>query len=335
MLTSARLRVEDVPFAAPEAAAVLAAQLERGDVLAVFGFGADAPQHDDPRYLRIGLQTHGTPALEIWRGHPGIRRGRDGDIAWCDDGCLQFAALELDEPASNGVTDVLRAAEAAYARIPRFLADSGYPHVLRIWNYLDAITDGADDDERYRRFCVGRARGMGTVNPAALPAATAIGRHDGVRRLQVYWLASKLPGQPLENPRQVSAWHYPRRYGPQPPSFARAMLPPAGSRMPLLLSGTAAVVGYASRHVGQLVAQVDETLANLAALITAARRHQPHLPAQLDASTRLKVYVRNADDVPRVAQLLDTRLAQEVSRRLLHATICRDDLLVEIEGIHG
>jgi len=320
MLTLARLRVEDVPFAAPEAAAVLAAQLERGDVLAVFGFGVDAPQHDDPRYLRIGLQTHGTPALEIWRGHPGIRRGRDGDIAWCDDGCLQFAALELDEPASNGVTDVLRAAD---------------PHVLRIWNYLDAITDGADDDERYRRFCVGRARGLGSIDPAALPAATAIGRHDGVRRLQVYWLASRLPGQPLENPRQVSAWRYPRRYGPQPPSFARAMLPPAGSRMPLLLSGTAAVVGHASRHPGELAAQLDETLANLAALLAAARPARPGLPARLDASTRLKVYVRNIDDVPRVAQLLDARLPPEVSRRLLHATICRDDLLVEIEGVHG
>jgi len=276
MLTLARLRVEDVPFAAPEAAAVLAAQLERDDVLAVFGFGADAPQYDDPRYLRIGLQTHGTLALEVWRGHPGIRRGRDGDVAWCDDGCLQFAALELEEPATNGATNVLHAAEAAYARITQFLAGCGYPHVLRIWNYLDAITDGADDDERYRRFCVGRARGLGSIDPAALPAATAIGRHDGVRRLQVYWLASTVPGQPLENPRQVSAWRYPRRYGPQPPSFARAMLPSAGSRMPLLLSGTAAVVGHASRHPGELAAQLDETLANLDALLRAARRRHPH-----------------------------------------------------------
>jgi len=331
----ARLRVDDVPLDGMDAPAVLAAQLAADDVLAVFAFGSTTPPCDDPRFLRVGLDSYGAPALEVWRGHSGIRCGRAGDIAWCDDGRVQFAALEIDEPRSDNGIGILAASEIAYTRLTRFVADSSYPHVLRIWNYLDAITDGTGDGQRYREFCIGRARGMGTIDTAALPAATAIGRRDGMRRLQVYWLASKVPGEPVENPRQVSAWHYPRRYGPQPPSFARAMLPPAGSRMPLLLSGTAAVVGHASRHPGELAAQLDETLANLDALLRAARRRHPHLPAQFDATTRLKVYIRNADDVPRTARLLDARLPPEVSRRLLHATICRDDLLVEIEGVHG
>src|SRR3546814_7354125 len=73
--------------------------------------------------------------------------------------------------------------------------------------------------------------------------------------VQVYWLAARTPGTPVENPRQVSAYRYPRQYGPQQPSFARAMLPPPGSAMPLLLSGTASVVGHATAHVGELLAQ--------------------------------------------------------------------------------
>jgi hypothetical protein len=64
------------------------------------------------------------------------------------------------------------------------------------------------------------------LDEAALPAATCIGRFDGVRRLQVYWLAAREAGLPLENPRQVSAFRYPRQYGPQSPSFSRALLPP-------------------------------------------------------------------------------------------------------------
>ncbi len=216
------------------------------DTLAVIGFGSDAPSHDDPRYLRVALQPHGPAPLELWRGHGPVSRGRDGDIAWAEDGALQFGAIELDE----GEGDIEATAASIYAQLIAFTRSRGYPHVLRIWNYLDGITHGDGDAERYRVFCVGRARGLGEFDPHALPAATAIGRSDDARRLQVYWLAARTPGTPLENPRQISAYRYPRQYGPQPPSFARAMLP-ASHAMPLLISGTAAVVGHESRHVDE------------------------------------------------------------------------------------
>jgi len=69
---------------------------------------------------------------------------------------------------------------------------------------------------------------------------------------------------------------YGRQYGPQPPSFARAS-PPTDSRMPLLLSGTASVVGHATLHAGSIAAQVDETFANFDALIAAARARRRSL----------------------------------------------------------
>ena len=47
-----------------------------------------------------------------------------------------------------------------------------------MWNYLDAINEGDGDAERYRQFCVGRARGLGRPNGKRLPAATAIGRQQ-------------------------------------------------------------------------------------------------------------------------------------------------------------
>lgn len=307
--------------------------LAADDTLAVFGFGSGAPRHDDPRYLRVGLESHGPPLLEVWRGAPGVVRGRDGGVAWAEDGALQFAVIELDE--TGGIS---AAAEATYAALLDFSARRGYPHLLRVWNYLDAITEGEGDDERYRHFCVGRARGLGGIGPTAavrLPAATAIGRVDGVRRLQVYWLAAKAPGIPLENPRQLSAWRYPRRYGPQSPSFARAMLPPPGSTMPLLLSGTAAIVGHESRHLDSLATQLDETLANFDALIGAARRHRPDLPPAFGAGSRLKVYVRDHDALDHVAGLLDARLPADVPRIVLHAAVCRRELRIEIDGVHA
>ena len=301
------------------------------NTLAVFGFGNDAPHSDDPRYLRVPLQPHGASPFEVWRSNGPIRSGRDGDIAWSTDGQLLFGAIELDEHEIG----IEAAAERIYAQLIAFQARSATPKLLRIWNYLDAITLGEGDTERYRQFCVGRARGMGDFDTSNLPAATAIGRCDDQRTLQVYWLAACEAGTPVEHPRQVSAYRYPREYGRQSPSFARAMLPPADGHMPLLLSGTASVVGHATQHVGELLAQIEETFTNFDALLGAARQRAPWLPAQFGPGTRLKVYVRDRDDLPLVKAALDQRFGDRVPRVLLHAAICRRELSMEIDGVHG
>ena len=332
ILGTPRLQVD---YAEP---GTLDAWLARDDTLAAFGFGDDAPRSGDPRYLRVPLQPHGNGLLEVWRTHAPVERGREpapakagGDIAWGRNAELSFGAIEVVE----GEGGIIAAAEHAYARLARFIADSRTPHLLRIWNYIDAITEGEGDAERYRQFCVGRARGLGTFDAQTLPAATAIGRCDADRVIQIYWLASAVPGTPVENPRQVSAYRYPREYGPQPPSFARAMLPPADSAMPLLLSGTASVVGHRSLHAGRLLAQLDETFANFDSLIGAARTHAPDLPAHFGASTRLKVYVRARSDLPLVAEAFAQRFGGGVPHLILHAVICRHDLAIEIDGVHG
>ena len=322
LLMPARLQVDYVD-AAPEAL------LADDDTLAVIGFGSDAAVHDDPRYLRVALQPAGRAPLEHWRGRGPVVRGREGPVAWAEDGALQFGAIELDEDDD----DIEATAATIYARAVEFNAERGYPHLLRMWNYLDGITSGDGDAERYRQFCVGRARGLGHFDAHALPAATAIGRSDDVRRLQVYWLAAREPGVPLENPRQISAYRYPRQYGPQPPSFARAMLPGPGA-LPLFISGTAAVVGHESRHADSVRAQLDETLTNLDTLLAAAHAQRPELPPRMGAGTRLKVYVRERDELGTVAQLLGARLDPAVRFVVLHAAVCRRELRVEIDGTH-
>ena len=309
----------------------LAALLREPDVLAVFGFGENAPRSDDPRYLQVALEPHGTAPLEAWRAGGAVTHGRADGVAWASDGVLQFGAIEIDEPGDD---DIGTAADEAYRRMLGFIDARGFPHLLRIWNYLDGITTGSGDEERYRRFCVGRASGLGGFESTRLPAATAIGRVDGHRRLQVYWLACTRPGVPLENPRQISAYRYPRQYGPQPPSFARALLPPAGAAMPLLLSGTAAIVGHESRHADSVETQLDETLANFDSLLATAHARRPSLPIKFGAGSRLKVYVRDAAELDTVAALLDTRLDPAVPRIVLHAAICRPELRIEIDGVH-
>ncbi|MCA1714699.1 MAG: pteridine-dependent deoxygenase [Gammaproteobacteria bacterium] len=333
-LHPARLAVDYVEAVSPEGL------LDADDVLAVLAFGNAAPHSDDPRYLRVPLQPWNRTAsqsapYEVWRANGPVARGRDGDIAWASDGQLLFGAIQVEESTAPGNAGIAEAAEHAYANLTALVRDSGHRHLLRVWNYLDAITLGEGDTERYRQFCIGRARGLGDFDASSLPAASAIGRCDEARIIQVYWLAAREPGTPVENPRQIAAYRYPRQYGPQPPSFARAMLPPAASAMPLLLSGTASVVGHQSRHGDCLESQLAETFANFDSLIAAARQQRPDLPPTFGAGSRLKVYVRDAADLPRVATALDARLGPDVPRLLLHAAICRRELRVEIDGVHG
>lgn len=330
LILPAHLRVDYVD-------ATPATLLAAPDTLAVFGFGSNAPLQDDPRYRRVGLQPQGPAPLEVWRGQGGVTHGRDGDVAWSEDGALQFGAIELDElgvDTGEDTGDIEATATAIYARLIAFSRSRGYPFMLRMWNYLDGITHGDGDAERYRRFCVGRARGLGEFDPHALPAATAVGRSDDAHRLLVYWLAARTPGTPLENPRQTSAYRYPRQYGPQPPSFARGMLP-ASAAMPLMISGTAAVVGHESRHADSVQAQLDETLTNLDSLLATAHALRPNLPRRMGAGTRLKVYVRERDEIEQVGQLVRARLDPAVRYIVLHSAICRRELRVEIDGTHG
>jgi chorismate lyase/3-hydroxybenzoate synthase len=313
-------------------AAALDALLNESQVLAVIGFGDDAPAtHADPRYLRVNLQpVDGAAPFEVWRVRGAVRTRRDGDgLAWACDDDYAFGAIEIDEAACGGPE---AAAEFAYRRLVDAIAASATPHALRIWNYLDAINLGEGDDERYRRFCVGRAVGLEARGfTDAYPAATGIGVRDDRRVLQIYWLAARTAGVAFENPRQVSAWRYPRRYGIKAPAFARALRAPTSGAQ-VYLSGTAAIVGHASHHHDDFAAQFDETLTNLSSLLDIAR---------IDADDRfgprclLKGYVRHAADAAAARARLAEKLPAGTPALWFYGDICRSELLVEIDGVQG
>ncbi len=299
-----------------------AALLEEPGTLAVFGFSRATGQIDDPRYLLVALESLDVPApLELWQVAGPVDVGIEGALRWSSGGGWLFVAIELDERKHGGPCAT---AKLAYEELHRFVASRGARRVLRVWNYLGAINQGEGDAERYKRFCEGRAAGTGDFFTEGFPAATAIGHRGPAHRLQVYLLACDRGGRRIENPRQVSAWRYPRKYGRTPPSFARAMMLP--SRDALAISGTAAVVGHASAHQDDLDAQLAETLTNLEALLSSSG-----MSAGFDRRSPLKVYVRHAADAPRVRAILQDRLPG-VPVLLLHGEICRRELLVEIDG---
>ncbi|MBL8301007.1 MAG: pteridine-dependent deoxygenase [Rhodanobacteraceae bacterium] len=296
------------------------------DVLAVIGFGAAAPQSADSRYLRVGLEPLGGRApFEVWRAPGGITHGREGALHWAGSPDYCFGSIEV---AEADYPDLATATEAAYAELSRFTVARQWPHLLRIWNYLAAINEGDGDAERYKHFCTGRSAGMRCLHHQGFSAASAIGRSDGEAVLQVYWLGARACGVAVENPRQVSAWRYPRQYGPTSPTFARAMRGPCVPAQ-LHISGTAAVVGHQSLHKGDLSAQLDETFANLDSLLASAGNL-----GGFAAGSVVKAYVRHREDLEPAERLLKQRLPDDAKRLLLLGDICRAELLIELDGIH-
>lgn len=314
MLTSDELaplavRYVDTTDASPQASGTLA----------LLGFGTRLAE--DPRALRVPLRPLGMPMFERWHVVANIACGDDGALHWAAGGGWMFVALDVHEVDHGGSIET--ASEYAYRTLCGFIASRPERHLLRAWNYLHAINDGAGDAERYRHFCVGRARGLAALGVEHYPAATAIGHRDASGLLQIYALCAMQSGQAFENPRQVSAWRYPRQYGPTPPSFARAMKLPRGG---VAISGTAAVVGHASQHSSDVEAQVSETCLNLRALleVTGSR--------DFDEASPLKVYLRHTKDAAAVETALAQHLDPRVPRILLPGDICRGELLVEIDG---
>lgn len=232
-------------------------------------------------------------------------------------------------PAPAGIE---RAARELYREM--FKATTGL-HLARIWNYVPAINEvGPSGLENYRTFCVGRSRAFEEQHGAAfkflVPSASAVGCQSA--GVTVVFAACETRPRHVENPAQVPAYDYPREYGPRAPSFSRATVVSGADDTSVFISGTAAIRGHATVAPDGIVAQLECTLENLRE-ISSACGLGPQLDQGGASSRHFNVYIRRAADQPLVAATLGARLFCPRDRvSYLHADICRQPLLVEIEA---
>ena len=295
-----------------------------GHTLGSVVYGAQGATNDPWAHVPLPVLA-GAPA-ELWLGQT-LQRGMAGAIRWNAGADLLFAHMNLPESSLGSMES---AVHDAYVALDELLRAEGFPHPLRIWNYLSAINQGDGDAERYRRMSVGRHRALARHGgfERTLPAASTIGTPAG-SGLQIHLIAARSPGLQVENPVQLSAFRYPRDYGPRSPSFSRAVRVEWDDQAQLLVSGTASIVGHESRHAGDLEAQLEQTLANLQTLCAHAAR-----PGETSRSLSGKVYLRHAQDLPLIAQKLERTFAG-APVQVLQGDICRRELLVEIEAIYS
>ncbi len=303
-------------------------------ILAVIGHGSGDSVSAIGKGLSIDVnlpQLSQPPQLEVWRSSAPVWCDQVQDIRLAFTDEVVFGCLEVPESSGSVLEDVAR---AAYERIINYCARSGYAHLLRMWNYFPAINQEQQGLERYRRFCLGRHQAFSKYHrelASMLPAASAVGTQGGP--FQVLFLAGKLPGIPLENPRQISAYAYPPIYGPQSPSFARATMHQTLTGCQLFVAGTASIVGHVTQHQSDPAKQTLETLSNIEAILN-------RVPIEglesWDVSCfegLLKVFVRHQADLHAVREVLEGHEHGEAPILYVLGEMCRKELLVEIEGI--
>ena len=322
--------------------------LTRSDLLGIIAPSpafAALPVPDDLPLLRINaacLASSNDATSEVLLTRQPIRHGSSPAVAGgraivyrCTDDFI-FGVIDIDEAAfalDGERTPLLQAAEAGYRGIFRLLEELGYSTLLRAWNYIGQINVESHGIERYRQFNIGRQNAFvsdGRAITGNVPAACALGVNDGP--LQLAFLGSRQAMRAIENPRQVSAYHYPSQYGPRSPTFSRAALFNTAHDEILFISGTASIVGHQSVHAGDIVAQVAESLVNVSILLDQANKvRHAHLPCTL-ADVSYRIYVRQASDLAAIRREFERIVGADAVAVYLQSDVCRTDLLVEIEG---
>jgi chorismate lyase/3-hydroxybenzoate synthase len=276
---------------------------------------------------------------------------------WVQDVFRSTAILDLGPRVHATASGDLVLLKATIARVTRMSVDEMRRRVaetyhdlgsalaktdrtpIRLWNFIPdlgkVMGPGLD---RYMVFNAGRYDALSEPSKAghlfarSLATASAVG--VGGTDLTVYCLVSKSMGQPVENPRQKSAWLYSTRYGPLPPWFSRATMTTIGGHESLLIGGTASIVGEDSRHHVDGAAQLEETLQNLAAVVTAATGTAETMDRALERLLDVRIYVTREDVADIIRPEIERRCPRAAERvELARARLCRPELLLEIEAV--
>lgn len=300
----------------------------------LYGVADARVQRQDQADVHVPLPAaDGQLWQESWLSPTPVQTLQHGQVlARCNQQVL-WGCFSLPLQANMACTE---AVQQRYLELFELLQQSGFTHLWRVWNFVSHINaPDVNGLETYRAFNQGRAAAFARffdqgdqAMPWAtrqMPAATAVGcQGEGI---YVYFLAGRQPARHIENPRQQPAYHYPKAYGPRPPSFARASAVTLPQQRMLFISGTASIIGHSTVHVGDWAGQCHTTVDNLQ--IVAARAGRT-----MQAMNHLKAYVRHARDVPSVLALLHKLLGVPPERiSCFVADICRQNLLVEVEAM--
>lgn len=203
-------------------------------------------------------------------------------------------------------------------------------NIIRQWNYIEQITGFDGTNQHYQMFNNVRSNFYNqAIWTTGYPAATGIGTNLGGVLVDIDAAVFTRPEcftTPIDNKLQVTAHAYSSQVlevaheQKATPKFERAKSMTFNDQKLIYISGTAAIRGEESLSGAGLEQQLHITMENIA-----------QLTGNADIKM-LRVYLKEKSHYQEASELLNKyRLNIPIS--YMCADVCRDELLIEIEGI--
>lgn len=245
-------------------------------------------------------------------------------------------------------TGVATQSDDIFRKLDAVLKQEGFAvnDIVRQWNYINRITGFEGSVQNYQAFNDSRSvfYSQADWSTCGYPAATGIGMDCGGVIVEVIAIRNEREQvSAIDNPLQVAAHNYSQNVllgdrdkrldNRSTPKFERAKTVWSDKGYTCYVSGTAAIRGELSLEDTDARRQTQMTLENIEHLISvdnhrlfgAEIRHQAPLGA-------MRVYVKNREDYESIHQHVKS-YGEKIPAVYTQADVCRDELLVEIEGI--
>lgn len=256
----------------------------------------------------------------------------------------EFSALLVEGILADDISKPLGVqSSAVFGKIRKIMETSSMPvqSIVRQWNYIGQITSEENNRQNYQEFNNERARFYkGCAWENGFPAATGISMNINI--LLVSLMAVEFHNEtqilPVDNSMQLAAHRYSETVlgsstEKQTPKFERAKLIVKGQSACCFISGTAAILGEKSMDNDCLKAQTSQTISLIRHLISPENRKVNGIDFSSELKmVHLRVYVKQSADFEKVREVVEAELPG-INVFYVCAPVCRDELLVEIEGV--
>ena len=292
-------------------------------------------------------------AMEIWT-HETCKNLQHK--SWCglkytiyNDAFGQFI-WGLGMLSNNPTLNFREQASSAFERMKTVLSleEFSFDHLIRQWNYIPGIlkthTENGRLYQNYQLFNDIRQYYYGIYKRNTVyPAATGIGMDCG--SVTIDFVAVKLNDNTrvagLSNPNQINAFNYGQDVligsamkadeNKKAPLFERAKYIGAEENAFVFVSGTASITGEKTIGLDDVVEQTRVTIKNISDLTSCDNIRSTGAKIAKKNYTYLRVYVKREDDFNAVGEICKEKYG-DIPMLFIKADICRDNLLVEIEG---
>jgi len=212
--------------------------------------------------------------------------------------------------------------------------------IIRQWNYIEDILGFDENEQRYQEFNNVRSAFYGNCfDGKGYPAATGIGMNQGGIIIEFIAIHSAiLVTKPIDNPIQIAAHSYSEDVlvgeacvVKTTPKFERARYLELLGKKIIFISGTASIRGEHTVGVNDPAKQTEITIENIKQLYSESVLAKLPTGNLSPKYGHARVYIKEKKDYAAIRKTFKSHFGNLPVVYII-ADICRNDLLVEIEG---